>query len=778
MQRLTTLAAFSLNTFLFSILAVLLTFYVTFVLVNSDSEKATTSIKSNSPIVDTNPKANDVDESIKKSEPNIVFVYKNNSVNEDIEPAAEDVSLANDKISEKFEEEVVGKDNDILDIAETIKIETDEVIQHIVVQEKLSPPPSTNIIKETIELKNRIKIAIKENTSFITQIKNPKDSIENTIFSIEDNFEQLFIIDPNQGLLSFVNNIDHERPMGFSGTNVYFIKISMETESQKIIQPVSILVENINDNEPKFINADIFNIEENTQFIANVKATDADGDPITYSIKENPDNMFSIDSITGTLTFVNAPDYEHPFYKNTSNRIMLEVGANDGERESLQLVTINIVNANDETPVITSKNTIRVFENYGVLHQITARDTYTDKLTYFIKNDPSNLFSINDTSGLLTFIGSTDYEDITNVKNSHQYHVEVGVSNGRHSTSQTLALELKNLNDNKPLLTNDSNISALDIGGDITQLTAMDLDNDEISYKIVGGNDQELFSLNQYSGILKFNKRQELNRNSNDNHHKLKVSVSDGLYQTEKVLNITVKQPVLVSKVNILDRGLARCIQSQNKKYVHEIVTLTCVDKGIKILMGLDNFTYLQTLNLAGNNIKYINPIANLKSLENLNLNDNFVSNIDALNGLSKLVSLELAINGISDITSLSPLANLKFLDISENRQLQIIDTIASLKNLIYLDLSNNKRISAFDSLVQLHNLEFIGIAYSKVNDLLMLQPLKKLVAINLQSKQVEKLEPFKTLNHLKWMSIVNSELEDGTSNQRSVEAGLNFSQS
>ncbi len=746
-----------------------------FVIVNSDSEQVTPVVVSNSPTDITELKTDDTDKVIKKSEPDIVFVYKNKSDSESKDeekpsPSVVDLSQASSttpKIA-KVEDDNL-KDNDFLKNVEVIEeIEAEEIAQNIV-------------DKEIVELKERIIIAIKENTSFITHIKNPNNSARNTIFSVEDNVDQLFSIDSTQGLLSFAYNTDHERPQGFSGTNIYFIKVSMETDAQKIIQPVSIFVENVNDNVPKFSNADIFDIEENTQFIANVNATDADGDSITYSLPDNANNMFSIDSLSGKLTFVDALKYEDFVNKNSSNSVMLEVSADDGEKETLQLITINLVNANDEAPVITSNNTIRVFENYGVLHQVTASDTFTDKLNYFIKNDPYNLFSINDKSGELTFTGSTDYENINNIKNYHQYNVEIGVSNGKHSASQILTLELINTNDNSPFITSESDISVLDIGGNIAQLTAIDLDNDEVSYKIVEGNDQEIFSLNQYSGALKFTQTQKLNnidKNTKDKHHILKVSVSDGFHQTEKLLNITVKQPDLVSNVNILDRGLARCIQSQNKKYVHEVVELTCVNKGIKILMGLDKFTHLHTLNLAENNIKYIKPIASLKSLKNLNINDNFVSNIDPLKGLSKLTSIELAINAISDITPLSQLENLKFLDISENRQLEMIDTIANFKNLIYLDISQNKRIDNFGSLVHLESLEFIGIAYSNINDLLMLQPLKKLATINLQSTQAEKLEPFKTLTHLKWISVVNSEFEDESSVERNAELVLNSGQS
>ena len=52
---------------------------------------------------------------------------------------------------------------------------------------------------------------------------------------------------------------------------------------------------------------------ENTTALTTFSATDADGDTLIYSISGGADqDLFQIDSATGVLTFISAPDYENP----------------------------------------------------------------------------------------------------------------------------------------------------------------------------------------------------------------------------------------------------------------------------------------------------------------------------------------------------------------------------------------------------------------------------------------------------------------------------------
>ena len=58
--------------------------------------------------------------------------------------------------------------------------------------------------------------------------------------------------------------------------------------------------------------------EENTTELTTFTATDVDGDALTYSVSGGADeDLFQIDSSTGVLTFISAPDYENPLDADT-----------------------------------------------------------------------------------------------------------------------------------------------------------------------------------------------------------------------------------------------------------------------------------------------------------------------------------------------------------------------------------------------------------------------------------------------------------------------------
>ena len=71
-------------------------------------------------------------------------------------------------------------------------------------------------------------------------------------------------------------------------------------------KPITISINNLNDNNPLISSSDTFSANENQTSIGSVTATDADGDSITYSISGSEINISS----SGVLSFASSPDYE------------------------------------------------------------------------------------------------------------------------------------------------------------------------------------------------------------------------------------------------------------------------------------------------------------------------------------------------------------------------------------------------------------------------------------------------------------------------------------
>nr|WP_282098896.1 DUF4214 domain-containing protein [Thauera aromatica] len=88
-----------------------------------------------------------------------------------------------------------------------------------------------------------------------------------------------------------------------------------------------------------------FSVAENSTTVTTVTATDADSDPVTFSITGGADQAkFSIDATSGALAFAAAPDFNSPGDSDTDNRYVVEVTAQDGLGGSdVQTITVSVL---------------------------------------------------------------------------------------------------------------------------------------------------------------------------------------------------------------------------------------------------------------------------------------------------------------------------------------------------------------------------------------------------------------------------------------------------
>ncbi len=87
------------------------------------------------------------------------------------------------------------------------------------------------------------------------------------------------------------------------------------------------------------------NIDENSKSITNVLANDDDFDQITYSIDGGADALlFEINGSTGQLSFIGAPDFEHPQDTDTDNVYEVVVKAFDGTNFATQTISVTVAN--------------------------------------------------------------------------------------------------------------------------------------------------------------------------------------------------------------------------------------------------------------------------------------------------------------------------------------------------------------------------------------------------------------------------------------------------
>ncbi len=176
------------------------------------------------------------------------------------------------------------------------------------------------------------------------------------------------------------------------------------------------------------------NVAENTTAVTTVTATDADTrQTLTYSISGGADAAkFAINSSTGALSFITAPDYEAPTDSGGNNVYDVMVQVSDGNgRTDTQTIAVTVTNAN-ETPTDLSLSANTVAENaangtvVGTVN--TADPDRGDTQTYTLIDTAGGRFAIDSSTGVITVADGTllDYENTP----SHDVTVRVTDSGG------------------------------------------------------------------------------------------------------------------------------------------------------------------------------------------------------------------------------------------------------------------------------------------------------------------------------------------------------------
>ncbi|TEW42203.1 cadherin repeat domain-containing protein, partial [Psychromonas algicola] len=143
-------------------------------------------------------------------------------------------------------------------------------------------------------------------------------------------------------------------------------------------------------------------IDENSganQVVYTVTATDDNA--ITYSLSDDDESLFTIDSITGDVTLTADPDYE-----TQSSYSFNVVATDEAGNESEQAVSLDINDVDETAPTIisgtsaSSTTLAAIDENsggYQVVYTVTATDE--NNISYSLSGADANAFAIDSMTG-------------------------------------------------------------------------------------------------------------------------------------------------------------------------------------------------------------------------------------------------------------------------------------------------------------------------------------------------------------------------------------------
>jgi VCBS repeat-containing protein len=157
--------------------------------------------------------------------------------------------------------------------------------------------------------------------------------------------------------------------------------------------------------------------------------------------------------------------YDHDGTENFADAFSFSVDDGTGTT-STGTFSITITPVNDNDPAITSDGagataSISIAENTTAVTTVTATDSDlpAQTLTYSISGADAGLFTINGSSGQLSFATARDFETRADANADGVYVVTLEVSDGTRTDTQTISVTIFDINENGVSAVNDSDSS-------------------------------------------------------------------------------------------------------------------------------------------------------------------------------------------------------------------------------------------------------------------------------------------------------------------------------
>jgi hypothetical protein len=192
-------------------------------------------------------------------------------------------------------------------------------------------------------------------------------------------------------------------------------------------------------------------------------------------------------------------------------------------------------------PSFTSATTTTFAEN---LTSTVYTALATGAASYSISGDDSSLFSINESSGILTFKDVPDYETPKDQGGDNNYSIIITAINTGGSSQITLSiLVTDDTSDNPvpPAFSNASDTVTFQENG--TDLVYTANASGSPAYTITGGDDASLFVINSATGIVQFKSSPDYENpsdNGNDNVYHIEITASNSAGSAQLSLSVEI----------------------------------------------------------------------------------------------------------------------------------------------------------------------------------------------------------------------------------------------
>ena len=385
-------------------------------------------------------------------------------------------------------------------------------------------------------------IQVEENELSVTTITTTDSDNDTLTLSMSGPDADYFNLS-SDNILTFKNAMDYEVDQ-----KSYSLNLSLTDGTESVSKSITVNLKNMNDNLPVISVENSIQVQENQISVASVSISDADGDILTLSVGGTDSSYFNLSS-DNILTFKNAMDYE-----SDQNIYSINLAVTDGENVVNKAIAIELLNINDNLPVLNLASSIDVEENQLSVATIRTSDADNDVLSLSMSGDDSSFFNLS-SENILTFVDEMDYED-----DKRTFLLSFNLVAGTDSINKDVVINLTNINDVIPewddgyggTLPNGFEITIETDENDIEpvgQVRAFDdIEKDTIIYSLEG-DDKDLLSISS-DGFVSFKQAPDY---ETKNEYAYDIVASDGLNKIYLIIdhfifNLNDVPPLIVSE--------------------------------------------------------------------------------------------------------------------------------------------------------------------------------------------------------------------------------------
>lgn len=342
----------------------------------------------------------------------------------------------------------------------------------------------------------------------------------NATYSFTENPGGKFSIDSITGNVTVAGHLDREQ------LDEYLLKVAAVDGAWKAETPLTITIQDQNDNAPEFEHSYYsFNFPElqrHVAFVGQVTATDRDklgpNSVISYAFQQ-PSDVFSIDPATGELFSKKTIKYKHTQLESSpENMYSLTILATDNGKPPMYsecLININVVDANNNSPKFEQNEYLSPIPEDALIGQRVVQIIAHDNLDFginaeidylIIGGNGTNNFILNKYDGWISV--SRPLKQIPGVVYTLNVRaIDKGVP--PQQDERTVVIVVTGENKFIPVFTALSYQVIVPenepIGSTILIVSASDNDdgpNGMIRYTISGGNERKEFNVDSVSGAV------------------------------------------------------------------------------------------------------------------------------------------------------------------------------------------------------------------------------------------------------------------------------------